>query len=93
MPQNLQSDSNTMNPSRIQRCVIEPEEIWSKNTEEKELSGNFAGLQNFATCEISQHSSPVPAVDFFLTHLFVVLYKFALHVILVHYHTFVISLY
>ena len=98
MPHNLQSDSNTMNLSRIRRCMIEPEEIWSKNTEEKELSGNFAGLQKFATCEfrrllkflkfagceISQHCSHVPAVDCFLTRLFVVLYKFSFHVIFIH---------
>ena len=43
--------------------------------------------------EISQHYSPAPAVDCFLSHLFVVLYKFALDVILVHLHIFVISLY
>ena len=48
---------------------------------------------NFAGCEISQHCSPVPAVDCFLTRLFVVLYKIALDVILVHLHIFVISLY
>ena len=75
-----------MNPSQIRRCIIEPEEIWSKNTEEKELIGNFAGLQNFATCEISQVANfrnlrtlltCVPT-DCFLTRLLVVLYKFSL---------------
>ena len=48
---------------------------------------------NFAGCEISQVANfhnlrtlltCVPAVDCFLTRLFVVLYKFSLHVILVH---------
>ena len=48
---------------------------------------------NFASCEISQHCSPAPTVDCFLTRLFMVLYKFALDVILVHWHIFVISLY
>ena len=43
--------------------------------------------------QFSQHCSPAPAVDCFLTHLFVVLYKFALDVILVHLHIFVIFLY
>ena len=43
--------------------------------------------------QISQHCSPTPAVDCFLTRLFMVLYKFALDVILVHFHIFVISLY
>ena len=47
---------------------------------------NFHRLPNFATLL-------PPAVDCFLTRLFVVLYKFALDVILVHLHTFVISLY
>ena len=89
MPHYLQSVSNTMNPSRIRRCIIKEEEIWRKNTEEKELNGNFVG------CEFSQPAnfhrlrnfitrSPVPAVDCFLTRLFVVLYKFSLHVILSH---------
>ena len=44
---------------------------------------NFAGLRNFAT---------LLPVDCFLTRLFVVLYKFALDVILVHLHIFVIPL-
>ena len=48
---------------------------------------------NFAGSEISQHCSPTPAVDCFLTRLFMVLYKFALDVILVQLHIFVISLY
>ena len=77
MPHYLQSDSNTMNPSRIRRCMIEPEEIWSKNAEEmREISGNFAGLQKFATCkfrnlrifegcEISQHCSHMLLTAFF----------------------------
>ena len=47
---------------------------------------NFPRLPNFATLL-------PPVVDCFLTHLFVVLYKFSLDVILVHLHTFVISLY
>ena len=88
-----------MNPSRIRRCMIEPEEIWSKNAEEKESSVEIMqGCENsqpanFAGCEILQHCSPVPAVDCFLTRLFVVLYKFALDVILVHLYIVVISLY
>ena len=79
--------------------MIEPEEIWSKNAEEKESSVEIlqgcenSQTANFAGCEISQHCSPAPAVDCFLTCLFVVLYKFALDVILVHLHIFVISLY
>ena len=44
-------------------------------------------------CKISQHCSPALAVDYFLTRLFMVLYKFALDVILIHLHIFVISLY
>ena len=47
---------------------------------------------NFAGCKISQHCSLHSCIDCFLTHLFVVLYKFALDVILVHLHIFVISL-
>ena len=31
--------------------MVESEEIGSKNTEEKELSGNFAGLRKFTTCK------------------------------------------
>ena len=86
MPHYLQFDSNMMNLSRIRRCMVESEEFGSKNIEEKELSGNFAGLRNFATCEISQVANfrnlrtlltCVP-VDYFLTHLLVVLYKFSL---------------
>ena len=60
-------------------------------------------LKNFAGCEIKQVANFCklrnfvtllpPAVDCFLTRLFVVLYKFALHLILVHLHSFVISLY
>ena len=106
MPHYLQSDSNTMNPSRIRRCMIEPEEIWSKNAEENESSvkilqgcensqvanfrnlrkpTNFRRLRNFATL------LPAP-VDYFLTRLFVVLYKSTLDVILVPLYTFVTSL-
>ena len=67
MPHYLKFDSNTMNPSRIRRCIIKPEEIWRKNTEEMELSGNFAGLRKFATCKfcrlrifaVCEHCSPV----------------------------------
>ena len=88
MPQYLQSDSNTMNPSRIRRYMIEPEEIWSKNTKEQEGSGNFAGLQKVATYKFHRLRNFAtllpPAVDRFLTRLFVVLYKFSLDVILVH---------
>ena len=88
MPHYLQSDSNTMNPSRIRRCMIEPEEIWSKNSEAQEGSGNFAGLQKVATCKFHRLRNFAtllpPAVDYFLTRLFMVLYKFALDVILVH---------
>ena len=86
-----------MNPSRIKRCIIEPEEIWSKNAEEKESSVEILqGCENsqpanFTGCEISQHCSPTPAVDCFLTRHFMVLYKFALDVILVHLQIFVIS--
>ena len=68
-----------MNPSQIRRCMIEPEDIWSKNAEEKESS-----MEILQGCE---------NVDCFLTRLFVVLYKFALDVILVHLCIFVISLY
>ena len=74
IPHYLHSDSNTMNLSRIRRCMIEPEEIWSKNTEEKESSVKILqGCENsqpanFTSCEISQHCSPAPAVDCFLTH-------------------------
>ena len=53
----------------------------------------FRRLRFFADYEISQHCSPTPTVDCFLTRLFVVLYKFALDVILVHLCIFVISLY
>ena len=89
MPHILQFDSNMMNLSRIRRCVIEQEEIWSKNAEDKESSveilhgcensqlANFRRLQNFATL------LPL-VVDCFFTRLFVVLYKFSLDVILVH---------
>ena len=89
-PHFLQSDSNTMNPSGIRRFMNEPEETRTKNTEEKkrsvEILQGYENLQlaNFAGCEISQHCSLVPAVDCFLTRLFMVLYKFSLHVILVH---------
>ena len=64
MPHYLQSDSNTMNPSQIRRFMIEPEETWSKNVEEKEGRRNFAGLQKFATCEISQHCSHLLLTSF-----------------------------
>ena len=47
---------------------------------------NFRNLQNFATL------LPL-SVDCFLTRLLVVLYKLALDVILVHLHSFIISLY
>ena len=79
--------------------MIELEEIWSKNAEEKESSVEIlqgcknSQPANFAGCEISQHCSPASAIDCFLTRLFVVLYKFSLDVILVHLHIFVISLY
>ena len=53
----------------------------------------FSKPTNFAGCEISQHCSPAPTIDCFLTRLFVVLYNFVLNVILVHLHIFVISLY
>ena len=98
MPHYLQSDSNTMNPSRIRRCMIEPEEIWSKNSEEKESSMDILqGCENsqpakFSGCKISQHCFPAHCIDCFLTRLFMVLYKFSLDVIFVHLHTFVISL-
>ena len=49
VPHYLQSDSNMMNPSRIRRCMIEPEEIWSKNPEKKENS-----VEILQGCEISQ---------------------------------------
>ena len=47
--------------------MIKPEEIWSISTEEKELGGNFARLQKFATCKFRRlpifatykHCSPV----------------------------------
>ena len=75
MPHYLQFDSNMMNPSRIRRCMIEPEEIWSKNTKEKELSGNFVGLQKFATCKFRRlpakfRNTAHLCVDCFLTHIF-----------------------
>ena len=77
-----------MNPSRIRRCMIELEEIWSKNAEEQEGSGNFVGLQKVAICKFRRLRNFAtllpPVVDCFLTRLFVVLYKFALDVILVH---------
>ena len=77
-----------MNLSQIRRFVIELEETMTKNTEEKKRSMEILqGCENsqpanFVGCKISQHCSPVP-VDCFLTHLFMVLYKFAHHVILV----------
>ena len=74
MPHYLQFDSYMMNPSRIRRCMVESEEFGSKNTEEKELSGNFAGLQKFATCKFRrlpifatcEHCSPVCLLTSFL---------------------------
>ena len=91
MPHYLQSDSNTMNPSRIRRCMIELEEIWSKNVEEKKRSVEI--LQGFESSQPANFVTLLsPAVDCFLTCLFVVLYKFTLDVILVPLHTFVISL-
>ena len=52
---------------------------------------------NFVTCELCRlrnFATLLPhAVDCFFTRLFVVLYKFALDVIFVHLHSFVISLY
>ena len=81
-----------MNPSRIRRCMIEPEDIWSKNVEEKDGCGNLAGLQKFTTCEISQHCSPALPVWRLFDPLCLALYKFALDVILVPLHIFVISL-
>ena len=52
----------------------------------------FHRLQIFAGYEFSQHCSPALAVDYFLTRLFMVLYKSTLDVILVPLYTFVISL-
>ena len=49
----------------------------------RRVSENIARLRNFAT---------LLPIDCFLTRLFVVLYKFALDVILVPLHTFIISL-
>ena len=65
-----------------------------KNRRAMEIFQGCKKLQpaNFAGCEISQHCSPAPAVDCFLTRLFVVLYKSTLDVILVPLYTFVISL-
>ena len=46
-----------MNPSQIRRCMIELEEIWSKNAEEKESSVEIlqgcknSQPANFAGCE------------------------------------------
>ena len=57
-----------MNPSRIRRCMIELEEIWSKNAEEKEDTVKI--LQG---CENSQPANFVtllpytPAIDCYLT--------------------------
>ena len=83
MPHILQFDSNTMNPSRIRRRMIKPEEIWSKNAEEKESSVEISQVVNF--CRLRNFATLLPlAVDCFLTRLFVVLYKFALDVILVN---------
>ena len=95
-----------MNPNRIRRCIIKPEEIWSTNAEENE--GSVKVLQgcknsqpaNSAGCEISQSAnfagceiSPhCSLLTAFLTRLFMVLYKFSLDVILVYLHIFVISL-
>ena len=53
-------------------------------------SENFAGLRNFAGCEISQQCSPAHLL--FFDPLFMVLYKFSLDVILVSLHIFLISL-
>ena len=70
---------------------------------------NLRIFATFAGCEISQPSQVAkfrnlrrlrnfatllpPTADCFLTRLFVVLYKFTLDVILVHLHSFEISLY
>ena len=60
MPHYLQFDLNTMNLSRIRRCMIETEEILSKNAEEKESSVEILqGCENsqpanFVGCEFSQ---------------------------------------
>ena len=82
MPHYLQFDSNMMNPSRIRRCMLEPEEIGSKNTEEKECLGGILQGCEFSQLANFRNIAPAP-VDCFLTHLFVVLYKFTLDVILV----------
>ena len=65
-----------------------------KNRKAVEILQGCKKLQpaNFAGCEILQHCSPAPAVHCFLTHLFVVLYKSTLDVILVPLYTFVVSL-
>ena len=73
--------------------MIELEELWSKNDEEQEGSVKICRVAKVRNLQISQHCSPVPVVDCFLTRLFVALYKFSLDVILVHLHIFVISLY
>ena len=87
-----------MNPSRIRRCMIEPKEIWSKNTKEKEntvkiLQGcENSQSANFAGCEFLQHCSLHSCCRLLFDPLFMVLYKFSLDVILIPLHIFVISL-
>ena len=86
MPHYLQFDSNTMNPSRIRRCTLEPEEFGAKTLKRRRAQKEFCRVAKIRNLQISQvakfrNTAPVaPAahVDYFLTHLFVVLYKFAL---------------
>ena len=79
--------------------MIKPMEIWSKNAEEKEISVEILhGCENsqpvnFRILRISATLLPDTCCRLLFDPPFVVLYKFALDVILVHLHIFVISLY
>ena len=84
-----------MNTSRIRTCMIEQEESWSKNAEEEEsLVEILQGCEFLRPAKFRRlrKCSPTPPIDCFLTRLFVVFYKFALDLILVRLHIFVISL-
>ena len=68
IPHYLQSDSNTMNPGRIRRCMIKPKEIWSKNAEEKE--GTVEIWQGSKNSQPANFVTLLPSLNAFLLSLF-----------------------